>query len=211
VIDIQVMTANAGDPEQALEEWRAGRVARRDLYVAVREAMWQGARRGISRITSAEADVQDVEDVVYDAFCEFELQNPNEIQSLRGFAAHIARQRGCDRGRAILRELKKQTVVLADPAYKADLEFADVDAQLAEQRAVLADLAMECLDTLTDEQRSVVEDTIMARMSLSDWALRAGKSHQAASRQKLRAIDSLSRCVDRKLKNNDGEKEDRDE
>jgi DNA-directed RNA polymerase specialized sigma24 family protein len=205
------MTANADDPEQVLEAWRAGRVERRDLYAAVRASMWQGARRGISWITSTKADDADVEDVVYDSFCEFERQIPNEMKSLRGFAARIAFQRGRDRGRAILRDRKKLTVDLADPSYKAELEFADVDAQLAERRAVLADLALECLDTLTAEQRSVVKDTIMAHMSLSDWALREGKSHQAASRQRSRAVDSLRRCVDHKMRNQNGEKEDGDE
>lgn len=195
-----VMAAETDDSERVLEAWRAGRVERAALYDAVREAMYQGARRGIGSIISNPPNEDDVGDVVFEAFCEFEGVDPLGLQSMLGFAKHLAFQRGRDRGRAIIREREKITGLTKDRAVQTELEFGDVDVQLAQKREVLARLATECLDSLTVEQRSVVTATVMEPMSLSDWALREGKTHQAASRQRARAIESLRRCVDHKLR-----------
>jgi DNA-directed RNA polymerase specialized sigma24 family protein len=189
------MDVDADDPERLLEGWRAGRVQRRDLYRAVREAMHQGARRGIGWVLAADPNEQDIEDVVYDAFLEFEAKDPLEVDSLVGLAKHMARLRGIDRGRAIIRERRNIMSELTDRAYQADLEFAADDVRLAGEREVLSRDASDCLASLPADQLSVVTATIMERMSLSDWALNEGKTHQAASRQRTRALESLKRCV----------------
>jgi DNA-directed RNA polymerase specialized sigma24 family protein len=161
--------------------------------------MTQAAERGIVRAIRASADVQDVQNVVYDAFCELERQDPHQIKNLVGFAARIAYMRGLDCGGKIIREATNTRKLAADPAYRAELEFSDLDAVMAEQRAQTAELALECLDILTDEQRSVVEQTIMRAGNLSDWAFHEGKTYQAAGAQRVRALRALRRCVDRKL------------
>lgn len=200
------MDADADDPERMLEAWRTGRVERRDLYVAVREAMHQGARRGIGWVLAADPDEQDVGDVVYDAFCELEAKDAFEIHSLVGLARHIARLRGIDRGRAIIRERRNIASELTDRAYQADREFVVDDVRAAGEREVLARYAADCLASLPEDQQSVVTATIMERTSLSDWALSEGKTHQAASRQRTRALDSLKRCVQAKIRSRrDGE------
>jgi hypothetical protein len=76
-----------------------------------------------------------------------------------------------------------------------DPQFRDDDIRAAAAREVLVGHALDCLATLTDEQRDVVGATIMGHESLSDWALRNGKTHQAASRQRSRALEALHQCV----------------
>jgi DNA-directed RNA polymerase specialized sigma24 family protein len=178
-----------------LERWRAGGATTRDLYSAVREDMYQAARRGIGFITSDSPDRQDVEEVVYEAFREFEAQDPAAVRSIIGLARRIAYCRGQDAGRAIIRNREQIRGLSRDRAVRASIEFSDEDVHVAAQREVLVGYAMHCLDSLPDEQRDVVRATVMGRETLSNWALRAGKSHQAASRQCERALRSLARCV----------------
>ena len=198
------MDADTDDSEWVLDEWRAGRVERRALYEAVTETMHQGARRGIAAITAMRANDDDVWEVVYEAFCEFEGKDPLGLRSLLGLAHQIAFQRGRDRGRKIIREREKIDQLSEDRALQGELEFHDVDVQLAQRREVLARMATACLDALTADQRSVITATVMEPMSLSDWALREGKSHQAASRQRARALESIHRCVEQKLRSQRG-------
>jgi hypothetical protein len=56
-------------------------------------------------------------------------------------------------------------------------------------------MAEGCFERLTEEQRDLVTKTIMGQELLSDWALRKGRSHQAASRQRRRAIEAIRRCI----------------
>jgi DNA-directed RNA polymerase specialized sigma24 family protein len=205
------MAAETDDSERVLEAWRAGRVTRTALYEAVADTLHQGARRGITATIAQPANEDDVGNVVYDAFCELERKDPLELRSLLGMANRIAFQRGRDRGRTIVKERENIKTLVQDPALHGELEFHDEDLQVAQRREVLAQIATECLDGLTAEQRSVVAATVMEPMSLSDWALREGKSHQAASRQRTRALEALHRCVDRKLRSQQDGKEYRHE
>jgi RNA polymerase sigma factor (sigma-70 family) len=199
------MAANADDLGWLLEDWRAGRAERGDLYDAVRGAMRQAARRGIGSTISGKPDEQDVEDVVFDAFLELERMGPHQItSSMVGLAKTIADRRGRDRGRQINRQRKQLRELMTDPAYRTRLEFSDEDVRRAEQDERRARVAMECLEKLTADQRAVVAETIMGRTTVSDWALREGKTWQAASRQRRRAVDSLVRCVRDKLRGESG-------
>lgn len=196
--DTEVMDADAENSKRVLEEWRIGRAQRGDLYTAVRGGMYQGARRGLRTVLRGDPDEQDVEDVIYDAFCEFEAKDPHDIHSLLGLASHIARLRGIDRGRAIVRERQKMESALTDRAYQAELDFTDNDLQRARNYELNDLYAADCVQLLSDAQRSVVTATIVERTRLSDWALLHGKSHQAAGRQRDRALDTLRRCVQAK-------------
>jgi DNA-directed RNA polymerase specialized sigma24 family protein len=205
--DHRTMGAESEDPEWVLKEWQAGRVQRRDLYDAVRGAMKQAARRGIGYITANGFNEHDVDDVVYKSFCELENQDPFQMQTLIGFARRIADMRGRDRGRELIRERERIKAITADRAIQAELTFSEVDALESAKNEETARLAIQCLDTLTAPQRSVVTATIMGRMSLSDWALQEGKTHQAASTQRSRALTALRKCVDHKLRSQQSGKE----
>jgi DNA-directed RNA polymerase specialized sigma24 family protein len=122
-------------------------------------------------------------------------------------AYQVAFQRGRDRGRKIIQQREQIDLVSKDRALLGDLEFREVDAQIAQRREALARTASECLGALPADQQSVVAATVMESMRLSDWALREGKSHQAASRQRTRALESLRRCVNRKRRSQQDGKE----
>jgi len=187
--------AGAGEPEQVLGAWQAGHVQRRDLYGAVRATMAAAARRGLARVTREWADEQDVEDVVFDAFCEFEKKDPCDIQSLLGMAGRIAYLRGMDRGAEIIRTRIRERRLTNDASYRAELEFTELDAVLAERRAEAGQTLRDCLQTLPPDQRSVIENTVMRPGSLSDWAFAHDKTHQAAGQQRARALRALRRCA----------------
>lgn len=192
------MDADAENSKWVLEEWRAGRAQRGNLYTAVRKGMYQGARRGLRTVLGGDPNEQDVQDVGYDAFCKFEAKDPHDIHSLIGLATRIAQVRGIDRGRAIVRERRKMESQLTDRAYQAELDFADDDRRQAGERELLAEYAADCLESLPEGQRSVVTATIVGQTRLLDWALLHGKSHQAAGRQRTRALDTLKGCVQAK-------------
>jgi DNA-directed RNA polymerase specialized sigma24 family protein len=194
--DIRVMEDTETDLEALLEDWRGGRADGADLYPALRQAMYQAARQGIGVITSWDPDPQDVEDAVYDAFRELEQQDPVNVVSVVGLARKIAYRRGQDAGRKIVRRREHIRDTLADRAVTAEVQFRDEDVRAAADQEVLAGDALGCLEALTDEQRDVVRATLMGRESLSDWALRTGKTHQAARRQRGRALESLRRCIE---------------
>lgn len=183
------------DTEELLENWRKGHAKRADLYRAVRKPMYQAARQGIGRITSLDPDPQDVEDVVYVAFEELERQDPAEVASLVGLAKRIAFRRGQDAGRKIIREREQMRAMMID-LIVTDVPASDDEVRAAADEEVLVGHALECLDRLPEDQRDVVEATVMRRENLSDWALRKGKSHQAASRQRDRAVAALRRCIE---------------
>lgn len=190
-----MMRRDEGDLRNLLESWRTGGATRRDLYLAVRVTMYQAARRGIGAITCDIPDEQDVEDVVYQAFCEFEAQDPAAVRSIVGLAWQVAYRRGQDAGRVIVRSREQIRGHVQDRAIRMNLEFTDEDVRAAAQREILIGHAMDCLDLLPDEQQDVVRATVMGRETLSNWALRVSKSHQAASQQCARALRSLARCV----------------
>jgi DNA-directed RNA polymerase specialized sigma24 family protein len=186
------------DLEALLEDWRGGRADGADLYPTLRQAMYQAARQGIGMVTSSDPDPHDVEDAVYRAFRELERQDPAKVVSLVGLARKIAYRRGQDAGRNVVRSREQIRDTLADRALMAEVGFCDDEVRAAADQEVLAGDALGCLESLTDEQRDVVRETLMGRESLSNWALRTGKTHQAASRQRGRALESLRRCIELK-------------
>jgi RNase H-fold protein (predicted Holliday junction resolvase) len=192
------------DDEELLGAWRQGRAARRDLYLAVRAPMHQAASQGIGSITASKPDPQDVEDAVCKAFLELERKDPATIVSVVGLAKKIAYRRGQDAGRGIIRLREEMHTMVTDRAITANVQFQDEDVRAAAAQEVLIGWALECMETLTEEQRDVVRATIMGHESLSDWALRSAKTHQAASRQRTRALGALQRCIESKRSPNRG-------
>lgn len=190
-----MMDESGTDAEELLLRWRQGRLDVRDLYIAVREPMHQAARSGIFSIISSDPDLQDVEDAVYDAFVQFSAKDPADVFSVTGLAKVIARRRGQDIGRRVVREREQIEELLADPLAMAAVEFHDEDVRAAEEDERVLAMAKECFERLTEEQRGLVTKTIMGQEQLSDWALRKGRTHQAASRQRRRAIEAIKRCI----------------
>ena len=190
-----MMDESGTDTEGLLLRWRQGQLDERALYAAVRGPMYQAARSGISSITSSHADPQDVEDAVYNAFVQLWAMDPADVSSVTGLAKVIARRRGQDIGRRVVREREKIGELLTNPLAMAAAEFHDQDVRAAaEDERVLA-MARGCIERLTEEQRDLVTKTIMGQEQLSDWVLRKGRSHQAASRQRTRAIEAIKRCI----------------
>jgi hypothetical protein len=184
------------DDEGVLGAWRQG--WRRDLYLTVRAPMRQAASQGIASITASKPDPQYVENAVYDAFVELERQDPASVSSIVGLAKKIAYRRGQDIGRKIIRQREQMHSMMVDLIVTADPQFRDDDVRAAGAQEVLIGHALDCMEALTEQQRDVVRATIMGHESLSDWALRSNKSHQAASRQRTRALETLHRCVQSK-------------
>lgn len=183
---------------ELLLRWRQGQLDEGALYEAVRGAMRRGARRGIASITSSDPDPRDVEDAVYDAFVQLRDMDPAGVSTVIGLARQVAYRRGQDIGRDIVRQRKQDERLVADPLARAAAEFRDEDARAAAQDEKVLAVAYGCFEHLTEEQRDLIKATIMGPESLSDWALRRGKSHQAASRQRMRGIKALKRCIDSK-------------
>jgi DNA-directed RNA polymerase specialized sigma24 family protein len=183
------------DDEDVLGAWRQGRVERRGLFGAVRAPMRQAASQGIGSITASAPDPHDVDDAVTDAFLELERQDPALVRTLVGLARRIAFRRGQDVGRRIIRDREGMRELAVHLSVTADPQFQDEDVRVAAELEVLIGRALECLKGLTEEQRDVVRATIMGSETLSDWALRAGKTYQAAGRQRTRALEALLRCV----------------
>lgn len=193
--DRQMMDGSGTDAEELLLRWRQGRLDERDLYVAVRAPMHQAARSGIFSITSSDPDPQDVEEAVYDAFVQLRDRDPADVFSVIGLAKVIARRRGQDIGRKVVRAREQIEGLLADPLATAAMEFHDEDVRAAEEDERVLAMAEECFEHLTGEQCDLVTKTIMGQEQLSDWALRKGRTHQAASRQRRRAIEAIKRCI----------------
>lgn len=190
-----MMDESGTDAEGLLLRWRQGELEEGDLYMAVREPMHQAARSGIYSITSSEPDPHDVEDAVYKAFIRLWKENPDDVSTIVGLARTIARRRGQDIGRKVVREREKINKLLINPLVEAEIIYHDDDirAELEDERRLAA--ARECFACLTEEQRDLIEKTIMEQESVSDWALRHKRSHQAASQQRKRGIEALRRCI----------------
>ncbi|MEU6546474.1 hypothetical protein [Streptomyces sp. NPDC046859] len=186
------------EAEKLLLGWRQGRLDGLELYAAVRGAMYQAARLGIRSITSSIPDPHDVQDAVCEAFEQLRIKDPADVSSVTGLAKMIAYRRGQDIGRGVVREREGIKKFLADRVTTAAVEFHDDDVRAAEEDERVVALAERCFGFLTDEQRDLVVETIMGEELLSDWAFRKGKTHQAASRQRKRAIEAIRRCVESK-------------
>ena len=189
------MDQGGTDAEQLLLQWRQGQLDALVLYAAVRGPMYQSARRGISSITSSDPDPHDVEEAVHDAFLQLQDKDPADVSTVIGLARMIALRRGQDIGRRVVHEREEIQGLLANPLALAIAEFRDQDVYAAEEDERMLAMAMGCVERLTVEQRDLVVRTIMEQEQLSDWALRKGTSHQAASRQRTRAIEAIKRCI----------------
>jgi DNA-directed RNA polymerase specialized sigma24 family protein len=201
VLDYLAMADAASDFQGLLHDWVHGRVDRRQLYLALRDPMRQSARRGIRSIIRGTPPEHIVEDAVSAAFLELEKQDPGRVTSLVGLAKRIAYRRGQDGARSALTEHFRMENAVSALAVLTEPPLDDQETlATAEQVEILVLHALDCLDGLTDDQRSVISATVMAGENLSDWALRNGKSHQAASQQRSRALKALRSCVDGKLR-----------
>lgn len=189
------MDDDAHELTELVERWQTGYGDVRSLYDSLREGMHQTARRGIQRVIAKPPDEHRVQDVVYIAFTELLRTDPAAMTSPVGLAKTIAYRRGIDEGRKILRE--RQRISRLDVLDVAGTAPDRQEILAAAEEEALHQLAAECMKSLTSDQRAVVQATVMGPMTLSDWALNAGTSHQAVSRQRSRALDSLRRCVKR--------------
>lgn len=186
------------DEATLLAGWRAGQLSRESLYLLVRPGMRQRARQGLRGITGSTPTEQDVEEAVFRAFAELEKKDPNTVGSPIGLARAMAYRRGQDVGREVNRDREQIRGLMRDPAMRQELEPQDKDIVYELEREELAITALDCLQSLTQDQRLVVEQTVIGHENLSDWAQRQGKSHQAAGRQRERALAALRRCIDLK-------------
>jgi len=189
------MDQEGTDTEQLLLRWRQGELDALALYGAVRGPMYQSARRGVSSITSSNPDPHDVEEAVHEAFLQLREKDPADVSTVIGLARMIALRRGQDIGRRVVREREEMRELLANPLALAAVEFSDQDVCAAEEDEKMLAMAMDCFERLNADQRDLVEKTVMGHEQLSDWAFRKGTSHQAASRQRTRAIEAIKRCV----------------
>jgi len=189
------MDDDARELDELVERWQTGYGDVRSLYESVREGMHQNARRGIQRVIARAPDEHRVSDVVYTAFVELLRGDPAAMTSPVGLAKTIAYRRGIDEGRRILRE--RQRISSVDPLDIATTLPDKAGILAAAEEEALHQLVARCLEFLTTDQRAVVRATVMGNQTLSDWALTAGTSHQAVSRQRSRALDALRRCVKR--------------
>lgn len=190
------MGAVETDWERLLEDWRIGRAGTAELYVALRLPMYRSARQGVASITSRVPDSADVEDAVFTAFTELEKKDPKEVASIVGLARRMAFRRGQDQGRAAIRRREQLEEAFADPAFVEAATVTEKDVALEAERERTFEQAVACLDQLTGDQQDVIRATVMGRESLSDWAFRKGKSHQAASGQRDRALKALRRRIE---------------
>lgn len=135
----------------------------------------------------------DVDDVVTKAFAEV-LENTSD-QVKRdpvAFAKTVARLRGIDKGRAILREHKK-IKELSPVVERHRVTEEDLAAAAAKEKRLQA--AEEALGELTAEQRDVIERTVMGQESLSDWTLERGTSYEAGRRLRIRGLQALGKQI----------------
>jgi DNA-directed RNA polymerase specialized sigma24 family protein len=189
------MATGKDDPEQLLADWRAGRLSREGLYDHCWGALRRGAYRGFRAMMSPPPEADELQEVMVRAFLELEAQDPAGVSSITGFASRIANFRARDFVRERIRDANHNRSVEEDRALQLNLQLAELDGFDSESRGRLGDWAIECVQALPAEQRAVVEATVIGRESLSDWAAHRGKSHQAASRQRERALKAVGRCI----------------
>lgn len=198
------MTPAEPDWDRLLDDWRSGRAQTAELYGALRGPMYRAARQGVRSITAQRPDAQDVEDAVFTAFKELEQKDPTTVTSIVGLARRIAYRRGQDRGRTAVRRREQIDRAMEDPAFVEAMAVTEQEVGVEAERERLYVQASACLDELTPDQADVVRATVMGDEGLSDWAFRNGKSHQAASRQRDRALKALARCIERQQRDQEG-------
>jgi hypothetical protein len=183
------------DVEDLLAAWHSHKEAEK-LFVALRNPMRQAARQGIRRILHRDPDETDVDDVLFKAFKEvLEAGSEEARRSLLGFAKVVARRRGMDRARSIIREREQ----IKAQAWELDQRrVTAADALAAAKQERLLRYAEDCMSGLTAEQRDVIEATVQRQESLSDWVAARGTSYEAGRRLRGRGIAALRRCIEAK-------------
>ena len=180
------------DAERLVVAWDS-RADALEVFGHLRDPMRQAARRGLRFVLGGTPNEDDVDDVVTKAFAEV-LENTSD-QVKRdpvAFAKTVARLRGIDKGRAILREHKK-IKELSPVVERHRVTEEDLAAAAAKEKRLQA--AEEALGELTAEQRDVIERTVMGQESLSDWTLERGTSYEAGRRLRIRGLQALGKQI----------------
>lgn len=198
------MTVDSDDElKELIELWQARGTSVHALFDELREPMRQAARGGLRQLLAAAPSEHDVDDAVFTAFKELLRVGPETRTSLVGYAKAVARRRGQDRARVIIRErerVEKNAWQIAPLKVTADEERREAELEATYE------MVRDCKESLTAEQREVVEATIERQEALSDWASSRGTSYEAGRRMRGRALKSLGRCIEAKR---DAEREDR--
>ena len=165
-----------------------------EVFKELRDPMRQAARRGLRFVLSQAPTEGDVDDVVTRAFREVLEDVSDEVKrDPVAFAKVVARRRGIDRGRAIVRE-RERIKALAHEVERHRVTGEDLAAAAAKERRLhAAELAM---NELTAEQRDVIERTVMGQESLSDWTLERGTSYEAGRRLRARGLEALRKRIE---------------
>lgn len=201
------MTGHDDDVSGELhQKWLAGTATELELFVALRDPMRRGARRGLRRILSEQPDEYDVDEAVERAFIQLMEKGASEVQPpLRGFASAVAYNRGRDRARALVRKRER----IKDAAWQADMVMpTGTEAEDHERRDRLLDRLPGCIDSLPELQREMIEAVYVRLMPLSDWTTERGKSYESGRRLRIRALKALRTCLEAAAP---GQKEESDE
>jgi DNA-directed RNA polymerase specialized sigma24 family protein len=195
------------DPKRLVVAWDS-RADALEMFVRLRDPMRQGARRGLRFVLGGTPNEDDVDDVVTKAFPEVLESTSNQVKDDPvAFAKTVARLRGIDRGRAIVREQKKIKELSRD-VERHRVTDEDLAAAAAKEKRLQA--AEKAMAGLTAEQRDVIERTVMGPETLSDWTLERGTSYEAGRRLRKRGLEALRKEISgggagrRKERNSDG-------
>jgi len=181
------------DPQRLVVAWNS-RANALEVFKQLRDPMRQAARRGLRFALRQTPNEHDVDDVVTRAFSEVLKSTSDEAKrDPVAFAKTVARLRGIDRGRAIIRERRNIKELLPE-AERHRVTDEDLAAAAAKETRLRA--AEEAMDGLTADQRDVIERTVMAQETLSDWALRRGTTYEAARRLRARGLQALFKRID---------------
>lgn len=182
------------DPERLVVAWDA-RADAFEIFVQLRDPMRQAARRGLRFVLGGNPNEDDVDDVVTKAFPEVLESTSEQVKhDPVAFAKTVARLRGIDKGRAIVRERKKIRE-LSPEVDRHRVTDEDVTAAAVKEKRLRA--AQEAMAGLTPEQRDVIERTVMGPETLSDWTLERGTSYEAGRRLRKRGLEALLKEISR--------------
>lgn len=181
------------DAERLIVAWNLSADAL-EVFKEFRDPMRQAARRGLRFVLSQAPNEGDVDDVVTRAFREVLEDISDEVKrDPVAFAKVVARRRGIDRGRVIVRE-RERIKALEREVDRHRVTGEDLAAAAAKERRFhAAELAM---NKLTAEQRDVIERTVMGQESLSDWTLERGTSYEAGRRLRARGLEALRKRIE---------------
>jgi DNA-directed RNA polymerase specialized sigma24 family protein len=181
------------DPERIIVAWRTSATPL-EVFEELRDPMRQAARRGLRFVLSHAPDENDVDDVVTRAFSEVLEDASDEVKrDTVAFAKVVARRRGVDRGRSIIRKRQEADKLLLEVERHRVTDEDLAGASAKEKRLRAAEQAM---DDLTAEQRDVIERTVMGQESLSDWTHERGTTYEAGRRLRARGLEALRKQIE---------------